>query len=102
MINERIAGLSAGQIRDEVNVRDMVSKCDLALEARMRHTVRLVVDIARAISRQIELESMRWRLSGELMKTMYLLQPGNYRSPHKVYWLYIQHGPHYRSLFFAP
>ena len=51
VINKRIAGLSAGQIGDEVNVHDVVSKRNPAFEGRMRHIVRVVMNIARAISR---------------------------------------------------
>ena len=39
VINKRIAGLSAGQIGDEVNVRDVLSKRYMAFEGRMRHIV---------------------------------------------------------------
>ena len=50
VINKRIAGLSAGQIGDEVKVRDVISKRDLAFEGRMRHIVRVVMNIARVMS----------------------------------------------------
>src|SRR5437868_7393315 len=66
----------------------------------MRYAVRLVVDIARIISRQIELESMRGGCGGELMKPMHLLQPGHYRPRHKLSWLQVQHCPQSGSFFF--
>src|SRR6266536_3314681 len=35
------------------------------------------------------------------MKTMYVVQPGRHRAPHKFSWLQIQHCPQYGPLFFA-